>query len=97
MEFLLSPPCINDELNETDKETDDEDVIYWSLITQQITRLSEEKMDLDHFEKVYLEFLLILREGHSLPHNIIQAITTGFKSLIELIHELINIQNQVPP
>jgi hypothetical protein len=83
---------INDELNETDKETDDEDVICWSLIKQQITRLSEEKMDLEHFEKFYLEFLLILREGHSLPQNIIQAITTGLKSLIELIHELIKIQ-----
>jgi hypothetical protein len=83
---------INDELNETDKETDDEDVICWSLIKQQITRLSEEKMDLEHFEKFYLKVLLVLREGHSLPQNIIQVITTGLKLLIKLIHELIKIQ-----
>jgi hypothetical protein len=66
---------INDELNETDKETDDEDIVCWSLIKEQIAQLSEEKLDLEHFEKFYLEFLLVLREGHSLPQNIIQAIT----------------------
>jgi hypothetical protein len=32
---------INDELNETDREKDDEDIICWSLIKEQIIRLSE--------------------------------------------------------
>jgi hypothetical protein len=49
-------------------------------------------IDLDFFEKFYVEFLLNLREGRSLPQNIIQAITFGLRSLIELIHELLKIQ-----
>lgn len=47
---------------------------------------------MDFFEKYYVDFLLNLREGHSLPQNIIHTITTGFKSLIELIHDLMKVK-----
>jgi hypothetical protein len=33
---------INDELNKTDKEPSDEDVICWSLIKEQMNELSQE-------------------------------------------------------
>lgn len=36
--------------------------------------------------------MLNLREGHSLPQNIIQTITSGFKSLVEVIHEVLKIK-----
>jgi hypothetical protein len=39
--------------------------------------------------------LLNLREGQSLPQkNVIQMITSGLKSLIELIHELLKMQTK---
>ena len=49
-------------------------------------------IDLDAFERFYVELLLNLKEGYSLPQNIIQGITFGFRSLIELIHELLKSQ-----
>ncbi len=38
--------------------------------------------------------MLNLRESQSLPQNIIQRITSGLKSLIELIHELLKIRTK---
>ncbi len=48
----------------------------------------------DSIEKFYVDFLINLREGHSLPQNIIQTITSGLKSLVELIHELLKMQTK---
>jgi hypothetical protein len=42
-------------------------------------------LNLKFFEKFYLQFFLILREDHSLPQNIIQAITVGLRSLYQRI------------
>ncbi|CAM4838394.1 unnamed protein product [Rotaria magnacalcarata] len=52
-------------------------------------RNHETEEELKFFERFYIRFLLQLREGHSLPPNIIQSITCGMLSLIEFIHDLI--------
>jgi len=78
-----------DERDEKDDETNDGDAICWPLLMEEIIQSSGKKIDLDFFEKFYVDFLLNLREGHSLPQNIIHTITSGFKSLIELIHKLL--------
>ncbi|CAF4436626.1 unnamed protein product [Rotaria sp. Silwood2] len=83
-----------EEQNERERETDDEDVICWPLLMEKISRSSEKKINLDFFEKFYVDFLLNLREGHCLQQNIIHTITSGFKSLIELIHELLKMKNR---
>ncbi|CAF3390963.1 unnamed protein product [Rotaria sp. Silwood2] len=66
-----------------------EDVICWPTLKEKIPSLLNNNTDLDSFEKFYLQFLLDLREGHSLPQNIVQAVTSGVKSLIEFIFELL--------
>ncbi len=58
-----------DERDEKDDEKDDEDAICWPLLMEEITQSSGTKIDLDFFENFYLDFLLNLREGHSLPQN----------------------------
>ncbi len=92
LDFDTETHDVEDERNEIERETD-EDVISWPLLMEKITRSSGKKIDLDFFEKFYVDFLLNLREGHSLPQNRIQTITSGLKCLIELIHELLKIQN----
>jgi hypothetical protein len=93
LDFDIEIHDVEDERNEIERETD-EDVIHWPLLMEKITRSSGKKIDLDFFEKFYVDFLLNLREGHSLPQNIIQTITSGLKCLIELIHELLKIQTK---
>jgi hypothetical protein len=83
-----------DERDEKDDETDDEDAICWPLLMEEIIQSSGKKIDLDFFEKFYVDFLLNLREGHSLPQNIIHTITSGFKSLIELILKLLKMKTK---
>ena len=72
---------IDNESNEMEEKEDDEDIICWTLLKEQTTRSLEENIDLD--------FLLNLRKGHSLPQNVMQVITFGLKSLIELVHKLL--------
>ncbi|CAF4089530.1 unnamed protein product [Rotaria magnacalcarata] len=79
---------------ESEIDDDDEDVICWPLLTEKTIQSSENKIDFDYFEKFYVDFLLNLREGHSLPQNIIQTTTSGLKSLIELVHELLKNENK---
>jgi len=65
-----------------------------AIINGEDNSIIGKKIDLDFFEKFYVDFLLNLREGHSLPQNIIHSITLGFKSLIELIHELLKVKSK---
>ncbi|CAF4196456.1 unnamed protein product, partial [Adineta steineri] len=82
------------EEDESEEEIEDEDTICWPLLKETIARSSEKRIDLEFFEKFYMDFLLSLREGHCLPQNIIQTITSGLKSLIELIYQLLKMKNR---
>ncbi|CAM4846644.1 unnamed protein product, partial [Rotaria magnacalcarata] len=53
--------------NEEEEDTDADDIICWSSFKEIWPLLLEKNKDLDSFEKFYLQFLLDLREGHSLP------------------------------
>ncbi|CAF2114746.1 unnamed protein product [Rotaria magnacalcarata] len=75
--------------NEEEEDTDADDLICWPSFKEILPPLLEKHKDLDCFEKFYLQFLLDLREGHSLPQNIIQVITSAVRSLIEFIYELL--------
>ncbi|CAF4094505.1 unnamed protein product [Rotaria magnacalcarata] len=75
--------------NEEDEDTDVDDIICWPSFKEILPLLLEKNNDLDSFEKFYLQFLLDLREGHSLPQNIIQVVTSAVRSLIEFIYELL--------
>ena len=59
-----------------------------AVVKRKTTLLPEKKINSDFFEKFYLDFLLSLREGYSLPQNIINIVTSGFTSMIKLIYEL---------
>lgn len=82
------------EQTESDNEIDDENLVFSQVLNQMKIDSSTKRIDLEFFEKCYIHFLLKLREGHSLPQNIIDTITSGFKSLIETIDELIKIKGR---
>ena len=93
LDFDIRINDAEDELQDNQTEIDDDTSICWSLLKEAKVRLSERTIDLGAFERFYLELLLNLREGYCLPQNIIQAITFGLRTLIELIHELL--KNQI--
>ena len=88
----ISAHDAEDKRNGIDTEAQDEDIIDWPLLTEKINRSTEKEIKLDFFEKFYIDFLLNLREGHSLPQNVFQSIAHGGEILIEIIHELLKIQ-----
>jgi hypothetical protein len=45
--------------------------------------------DLNDFEKHYTQFLLELREGHLLPQNIVQSITSNILYLLDIVSKLL--------
>lgn len=93
LDFNSQVHDIEDEQNEEEEEEIvNDDIISWPLFMKKIIQSSQKPIDLDFFEKFYVDFLLNLREGHSLPQNIIQTITSGVKSLIEIIYELLKMQ-----
>ncbi|CAF4397254.1 unnamed protein product [Rotaria socialis] len=93
LDFDIQINDAEDEFQDEQTELDDDTSICWSLLKEARIQLSKQTIDLDAFERFYIELLLNLREGYSLPQNIIQGITFGFRSLIELIHELL--KNQI--
>ncbi|CAF2112263.1 unnamed protein product [Rotaria magnacalcarata] len=92
LDFDIQINDAEDEFQDEQTEPDDDTSICWSLLKEARIQLSKQTIDLDAFERFYIELLLNLREGYSLPQNIIQGITFGFRSLIELIHELLKSQ-----
>lgn len=92
LDFDIQINDAGDELLDETTELDDDANICWSILKEAKIQLSKKPIDLDAFERFYVELLLNLREGYSLPQNIIQGITFGFRSLIELIHELLKSQ-----
>ncbi|CAF1398356.1 unnamed protein product, partial [Rotaria sordida] len=92
LDFDIDMNDMEDEQDNIVEETSIEDVICWPTLKEKIPSLSGNKKDLDSFEKFYLQFLLDLREGHSLPQNIVQTVTSGVRSLIEFIYELLKSQ-----
>ncbi|CAF4183625.1 unnamed protein product, partial [Rotaria sordida] len=77
LDFDIDMNDMEDEQDNIVEETSIEDVICWPTLKEKIPSLSGNKKDLDSFEKFYLQFLLDLREGHSLPQNIVQTVTSG--------------------
>ncbi|CAF3993437.1 unnamed protein product [Rotaria magnacalcarata] len=89
VDFQIELNDVEDEQSAVEEEIDFDDTISWPSLKEIIPELSEAKKNLNSFEKFYLQFILNLREGHSLPQNIIQAVTFGVRSLIEFIYELL--------
>ncbi|CAF4774084.1 unnamed protein product, partial [Rotaria sp. Silwood2] len=89
LDFQIELNDVEDEQNAVEEEIDFDDMISWPSLKEIMPGLSEEKKDLNSFEKFYLQFILDLREGHSLPQNIMQVVTSGVRSLIEFICELL--------
>ncbi|CAM4849746.1 unnamed protein product [Rotaria magnacalcarata] len=89
VDFQIELNDLEDEQSAVEEEIDFDDTISWPSLKEIIPELSEAKKNLNSFEKFYLQFILNLREGHSLPQNIIQAVTFGVRSLIEFIYELL--------
>ncbi|CAF4362548.1 unnamed protein product [Rotaria magnacalcarata] len=82
-----------EELSENESQINCESFINWPLFNENLNKCSNDIINLEFFERFYIRFLLQLREGHSLPPNIMQSITCGMLSLIEFIHDLIKKEN----
>ncbi|CAF0724721.1 unnamed protein product, partial [Didymodactylos carnosus] len=66
----------------------------WSLFSCSINQEDDKEVfTTDSFEKHYTRFLLELREGHLLPQNIVQSITSYLTTLLMVLVKII--ENQV--
>ena len=93
--------AVQESLDEEEMETfedigSNENNLDWPLSTCLISEEDDiEPFTINSFEKYYTRFLLDLREGHLLPQNIIQSITSYFRTMLETLFKII--QQQVAP